>query len=61
MIRSRIVTVGKMRRTAVILETTIVNAMMMNIRVRIADVFSSLGYVMELPIVNVVRMKLIAM
>jgi len=60
-IRNKIVTVEKMRKIAVTLETTIVNAMMMNIRARIVDVFSSLGYVMEHQTVNVVRMKLIAM
>ena len=60
-IRNKIVTVEKMRKIAVTLETTIVNATMMNIRARIVDVFSSLGYVMEHQTVSVVRMKLIVM
>ena len=38
-IRNKIVTVVKMRKIAVTLEITIVNAMMMNILARIVDVF----------------------
>ena len=38
-IRNRIVTAVKMRKIAVTLEITIVNAMMMNIHARTVDVF----------------------